>query len=92
MLEEIKKYLAITWNDDITNSNVQSSIDEGEYYLSNIVGSTINFDVDKNARSLLKDYCRYVRNYSLEYFEINFRNKILKLQLEYANKTEPSSL
>lgn len=87
MLEEVKSYLAITWDDDITNSNIQNSINEGKDYLQRIVGSPINFDTDKTARALLKDYCRYVRNYSLEYFETNFRSALIRLQLDYADKT-----
>lgn len=94
MLEEVKKYLAITWNDDITNTNVENSINEGKGYLQEIVGSSIDFDTDKIARALLKDYCRYVRNYSLEYFEVNFQSALIKLQLKYASaiKTESSSI
>ena len=93
MLEEVKKYLAITWNEEVTNTNVQNSIEEGKNYLEEITGSSINFDEDKSARGLLKDYCRYVRNYSLEYFEENFRSQIIRLQLKYANrKTEAPSL
>jgi hypothetical protein len=92
MLEEVKNYLAITWDDEITNSNVQNSINEGMDYLQRIVGSSIDFDADLTARALLKDYCRYVRNYSLEYFEINFRSSLIRLQLEYANKNTASSI
>jgi len=84
MLEEVKKYLAITWNDEITNFQVQNSIDEGKAYLENIVGSPILFNSDLVAKSLLKDYCRYVRNYSLELFENNFKDRLISLQLKYA--------
>lgn len=84
MLDEVKRYLAITWDDTDTNDNIQDSIDEGTRYLSDLVGSEINLTTDLEAKSLLKDYCRYVRNYSLEYFETNFMNKILRLQLKYA--------
>lgn len=91
MLEEVKNYLAITWSDDITDSNVQRSIDEGIAYLSELVGTAIDFDNDKEARALLKDYCRYVRNYSLEYFETNFLQRILRLQIRYATSESKTS-
>lgn len=84
MLEEVKKYLAITWDDEITNSQIQNSIDEGIAYLQNIVGSPIIFSSDLIAKALLKDYCRYVRNYSLELFENNFKDRLIGLQLKYA--------
>lgn len=86
MLDEVKGYLAITWDDIATNSNIQNSIAEGSQYLSNKLGTELNFDTDLEARALLKDYCRYVRNYSLEYFEANFLSKILGLQIKYATK------
>lgn len=84
MLEEVKQYLAITWNDEITNSQVQNSINEGKAYIESVVGSPILFNSDLVAKSLLKDYCRYVRNYSLELFESNFKDKLISLQLKYA--------
>lgn len=84
MLEEVKNYLAITWNDDLTNKNIEQSIAEGKQHLSNKVGVAIDFEKDLNARALLKDYCRYVRNYTLEYFDKNFLSNILELQLKYA--------
>lgn len=86
MLDEVKRYLAITWDDADTNSNIQDSIAEGSQYLSDKVGTELNFTTDLEARALLKDYCRYVRNYSLEYFETNFLNKIIGLQIKYATK------
>jgi hypothetical protein len=84
MLNEVKRYLAVTWNDADTDANIQDSIDEGSQYLSTLVGTDIDFDSDLEAKALLKDYCRYVRNYSLEYFETNFRSNILRLQFKYA--------
>lgn len=95
MLEEVKQYLAITWDEEVTDFNVQNSIEEGKSYLEEIVGSSINFEIDKSARGLLKDYCRYVRNYSLEYFETNFRSNLIRLQFKYVNekrKTETPSI
>ena len=84
LLKEVKDYLKITWDDEITNSNIQKSIDEGKYRLQKLIGLEINFDKDLDSRSLLKDYCRYSRENALEYFEENFQSTILEFQLHYA--------
>ncbi len=84
MLEEVKRYLAITWDEPITNDNLEQIIKEGEAHLNEKVGVSLDFDKDLKARALLKDYCRYVRNYTLEYFDQNFKSNILELQLKYA--------
>jgi hypothetical protein len=88
MLNEVKRYLAITWNDADTDANIQDSINEGSQYLSTLVGTGIDFGSDLEAKALLKDYCRYTRNYSLEYFKTNFLSELLRLQLKYAITTD----
>lgn len=86
LLEEVKQHLNITWDDE--DGNILRLIIEGKQYLFKKVGTAINFSKDFMARGLLKDYCRYVRNYSKEYFEQNFIDDILFLQLEYAGKAQ----
>lgn len=46
----------------------------------------VDFSKDLSALRLLKEYCRYVRNYSKEYFEQNFLDNIVFLQLKYASE------
>lgn len=82
LLESVKQYLAITWSEE--DSNIINLINEGKDYLKDTIGSYIDFN-DNSVISLLKDYCRYVRNYSKEYFETNFLKDIIKLQIKYAN-------
>ena len=82
LLKEVKEYNNITWNEE--DNKVNEIIEEGKQYLSEKVGTEIDYDKDLIAKGLLKDYVRYVRNYSSEYFEQNFLDKILGLQLKYA--------
>ena len=80
MLQEIKDYLKITWNDeDVT---IQGIIDRGQSNLNELVGAELNFLVEGQARSLLFSYCRYDYNNAVEYFEENFQREILRLQLK----------
>lgn len=79
MLQTVKDYLKITWNDE--DSNIQSIIDRGKAHLNSLVGAELDFLTEGLPRSLLFDYCRYVYNNASEYFEENFQQEILRLQL-----------
>lgn len=80
MLQEIKDYLKITWDDE--DVNLQKTIDRGKAYLNELTGAVLDFDTEGLARSLLFDYVRYVYNNASEYFEENFSSEILRLQLQ----------
>lgn len=82
--EAIKQSLNITWDDQITDSNVQEWIQDGIELLQNDVKAQIDFFKDREARKLLKTYCRYARNNSEEYFIDNNLSEILKLEVKYA--------
>lgn len=84
LLNEVKSYLKITWNEE--DEDITNLIKEGEQHLSEKIGAEIDFEKDLSAFGLLKDYCRYKRNYSIEYFEQNFLDKIVFLQLKYAGE------
>lgn len=84
LLEEVKDYLNITWDDE--DNKTDEIIKEAKQYLSEKTGTDIDYKIDSVAKGLLKDYCRYARNYSKEYFEQNFLNEIQNLQFKYATK------
>lgn len=79
MLEAVKNYLKITWDDE--DANLQEIIDQGEAYLNELSGAELDYTQKGLARSLLFDYCRYAYNNASEYFEENFAREILRLQL-----------
>lgn len=84
LLKEVKSYLKITWNEEDTE--IENLIKEGIQHLSEKIGAEIDFSKDLSALGLLKDYCRYKRNYSIEYFEQNFLESIVFLQFKYARE------
>lgn len=90
MLQELKDYLKITWNDE--DSYLQSIITRGEEYLNDLIGVELNFERDGQPKSLLLDYCRYSYNNAIEYFEENFQQQILRLQLKEAVKANDSEV
>lgn len=84
MLEEVKNVLKITWTDeDLTLTGI---IERGKNYLEDLTGTTLDFSVGGQAKSLLLNYCRYDYNNALEYFGDNFHKEILRLQLKEAVK------
>lgn len=79
MLEEVKDYLKITWDDE--DQNLARMITGAKTYLNNLVGVELDFVQDDDPKTLLLDRCRYVYNNASEYFEENFQQEILRLQL-----------
>lgn len=90
MLEAVKNYLKITWDDE--DANLQEIIDQGEAYLNELSGAELDYTQKGLARSLLFDYCRYVYNNASEYFEENFQREILRLQLKVGVSELPAEV
>lgn len=80
MLQAVKDYLKITWDDEDTA--ITDLITRGKKQLEGLAGAELDFDSEGLARSLLFDYCRYAYNNASEYFEENFQQEILRLQLQ----------
>ena len=84
LLDEVKRHLAITWDDDDTNQTIQDYIKDAKTFLNENSGEEIDYTKDLDAKRLLKEYCRYARNYSIESFTNNFLSDIVRLQIKYA--------
>lgn len=80
MLQEVKDYLKITWDDE--DSTLNATMLRGKGYLNDLVGVELDFEIEGQPKSLLLDYCRYAYNNALEYFEENFNGQILRLQFK----------
>ena len=87
MLEEIKKEeLKITWDDE--DDKIQASIERGKSELEGLTGTSLDFNINHPAKSLLFSYCRYDYNNALEYWEDNFHKQINRLILKEALKKD----
>jgi hypothetical protein len=89
LLEAIKAYLHITWEDTNTETNLIDAINSSMAYLQRIAGVPIDFTVEGLARDLLKDRCRYINSQALEMFEKNFAGELMSLHIESLISTEP---
>jgi len=82
MLEDVKEYLKITWDDEDTK--IQNMIDRGQNYLNELTGLELDYTTEGQPKALLLDYCRYAYNNALEYFNENFKSELFRLQLKKA--------
>ena len=90
LLADIKKYLHITWVDEVTDKNLTDAINSSMARLREIAGvSTVDFMVEGLARDLLKDRCRYINSQALEMFEKNFAQELMSLNIQSLVDAEP---
>lgn len=82
LLDEVKNYLDITWEDSQTDLKLVGIIERGKKYLNRVAGNELDFDADDKPKELLFDYCRYVRSNALEMFQQNYLHELLSLQIE----------
>nr|DAF59944.1 MAG TPA: Head Tail Connector Protein [Siphoviridae sp. ctGz830] len=82
MLEEIKNYLNITWEDEDIDNKLKSLIEQSKQSIKNLMGADIDFTKNLEMKELLFNRVRYAYNNAIEYFESNFAHEILRLQLQ----------
>ena len=96
LLPDLKNYLDITWTDEATDAKVWDMARDGMAYLDSKAGRQMDYNLPGFARSLLKDYVRYMRDGALDIFEANYLSLILAMQNEVAvnrdaqSETDPS--
>ena len=82
LLDEVKNYLDITWDDNETDLKLNGMIERGKKYLNRVAGKELDFEVEDKPKELLFDYCRYVRSNALEMFQQNYLHELLSLQMD----------
>lgn len=77
LLDDIKIYLDITWEDQDTDRKITGFIEDGMHYLDDLLGEPGDYTVPGDPRTLLKEYVRYARDAALDVFENNYLSRIL---------------
>lgn len=81
LLQDIRNYLDITYEDETTDQKLDGIIQRGKVYLDDIAGEKQDYETEGTARALLFDYCRYARNNTLELFEENFQSDLIGFRM-----------
>lgn len=82
LLDDIKTYLDITWDDEQTNRRITGLIEDGMAYLDDKLGEVGDYQSPGYPRTLLKEYVRYARDAALDVFENNYQSLILAMQAD----------
>jgi len=82
LLEDVKNYLDITWDDETTDKKLKAIIERGMKYIDSIAGGMMDYEKEDKPKELLLDYCRYVRSNALESFQTNYLHELLSLQIQ----------
>ena len=80
LLDAVRNYLDITWNDDAGEEKLSGIVARGMKYLDGVAGEALDYMVEDKPRELLMDYCRYVRSNALDEFQQNYLPELLTLQ------------
>lgn len=85
LIETLKTYLDITWNDPHTNAKLEGILARAQKKICAYAGSDdLDFADGSTEQQLLLDLCRYVYNNASEDFEQNYRADLLMLRAKYA--------
>lgn len=82
LLDDIKIYLGITWQDQTTDQRISGLAAAGMYYIDSKYGRAADYSVSGFPRTLLFEYVRYARDAALDVFENNYAALILAMQNE----------
>ena len=82
LLDAVRNYLDITWNDDAGDEKLSGIVARGMKYLDGVAGEALDYMVEDKPRELLMDYCRYVRSNALDEFQQNYLPELLTLQTQ----------
>ena len=80
LLDDVKSYLDITWEDEATDRKLAGIVAGGMDYLDDKAGERLDYTQPGYGRSLLMDYARYARDGAMDVFENNYRHLLLAMQ------------
>lgn len=82
MLESVKSYLNITWNDEATDVKLSQMIERAKTYINSRVGKEMNFEEEGLAKTLLLNYVMYENSGCLDDFFKNYHSEFLSLRIK----------
>lgn len=89
LLDTLKLYLDITWNDQHTNDKLSGILARAQTKICAYAGTDVEFSDDSEELQLLLDLCRYIYNNASEDFEANYLPDLLMLRAKYRVEAMP---
>lgn len=85
--DEVLDYIGYSTDcgEEVRN-RVDGFIKDAVFRLDGIAGAEVDYNTDRDARVLLKDYCRYLNSHAIELFEENFKTQLGSLHWNYRVK------
>lgn len=83
LLDKLKNYLDITWNDTHTDEKLSGILARAQAKLCAYAGAELTFAENTDEQQLLFDLCRYVWNNASEDFEDNYRADLIMLRAKH---------
>lgn len=80
LLADVENYLNITWEDEATDNKIRGLIASAIAYLDEKAGEPMDYESAGEARTLMMDYVRYMRDEAGDVFENNYKSRIIALQ------------
>lgn len=92
LLEELKDYLNISYEDEMTDRMLSGALERGKVVLDDYAGDAQDYEKEGAAKQLLFDYCRYVRSQATEMFEINYQRELIGLREQAEVRREDQNI
>ena len=84
LIDTLKTYLDITWDDEHTNSKLSGILARAQTRICAYAGTAgLDFADGSEEQQLLLDLCRYVWFNVPEDFEMNYRHDLIMLRAKY---------
>lgn len=83
LLEAVKQYLDITWQDPTLDSKINGCLKRAEKYLNRVAGADIDYTYDLRAKQLLFDCVRYIRDDAFQDFQHDWQTELNGLHADY---------
>lgn len=82
----VKQKLKITWNQQETENEIDTMLEDAESYLNHLLGAEIDYSAPGMERMLFLNFCMYVWNDCQEEFEDAYLKDIIRCRAKYEVK------
>lgn len=83
LVDQVKRYLNITWSDTDTDAKVIDMMLDAEMALNHKLGAEVNYLAPGQERRLYLNYCTYAWNDCLNEFDPAYRAEIMQIRHKY---------